>query len=157
MFRGDASRVALDNTNGTTDLLYGTYDCVVKCRVKRVLATTVGGYYFFSLILQRRCNEQENMVRIYEIRFDGEYYQIAMEICQMNFNELLKHRFKGRHASRYKKRFLRSSWVVSLILSENRCLQEEDEMGWGGRTAADQHLWRWGLGFRGRWCEGGNG
>nr|GEU95455.1 retrovirus-related Pol polyprotein from transposon 17.6 [Tanacetum cinerariifolium] len=73
----------------TTNFLYGEYN-EVGCFVKQVLAKTASGYYFLSLNVQGSCNEQDNMVRIHEIRCDEEYYEISMERCEMNMDEFMR-------------------------------------------------------------------
>nr|GEU95456.1 putative reverse transcriptase domain-containing protein [Tanacetum cinerariifolium] len=93
MFRGEVNRVSLTQdvylSKGTTNFLYREYN-EVSCFVKRVLAKTASGYYFLSLNIQGSCNEQDNMVRIHEIRCDEEYYEISMERCEMNMDEFMR-------------------------------------------------------------------
>nr|GEV54892.1 protein FMP32, mitochondrial-like [Tanacetum cinerariifolium] len=106
------------------EFLYGEYNGV-GCFVKRVLAKTASGYYFPSLNIQRLCNEQANMVRIHEIRCDGEYYEIAMERCEMNMDEFI------RDPKIYEKlkRFSRDLIQGIIHLHDNRVVRSLEAQG----------------------------
>ncbi|GJZ41939.1 serine/threonine-protein kinase/endoribonuclease IRE1a [Tanacetum coccineum] len=54
------------------------------------------GYDHFHLKLLKSCNEQSNMLRIYDARCDGLHYEIAIEKCSMNLDEFIRRKTKDR-------------------------------------------------------------
>ncbi|GKE14223.1 serine/threonine-protein kinase/endoribonuclease IRE1a-like protein, partial [Tanacetum coccineum] len=93
----DARRVELSVGNlleNTQRIYHGTYDGM-DCYMKRVHVTTMG-YDHFHLKLLKSCNEQSNMLRIYDARCDGLHYEIAIEKCSMNLDEFIRRKTKDR-------------------------------------------------------------
>ncbi|GJZ41938.1 FMP32, mitochondrial-like protein [Tanacetum coccineum] len=78
----------------TQRIYHGTYD-EMDCYVKRVPVTTMS-YAHIHLKLLKSCNEQSNMLRIYDARCDGLHYEIAIEKCSLNLDEFIRRKTKDR-------------------------------------------------------------
>ncbi|GKA24743.1 FMP32, mitochondrial-like protein [Tanacetum coccineum] len=92
---GHPSRLSVGNLLENTQRIYhGTYD-EMDCYVKRVPVITMG-YAHFHVKLLKSCNEQSNMLRIYDARCDGLHYEIAIEKCSLNLDEFIRRKTKDR-------------------------------------------------------------
>ena len=104
------NRVFLDNTKhhlfckGKTTISYGSYN-EYDCFIKQVPVTTLGEF-FRMITIQRSCNQQENMLGIYDAKCDGVNYETVFERCNMS---MLLHK-KG------KQRYWEVEYGISKIL-----------------------------------------